>query len=114
MKRSQSGISLFGVLLWLIILGFGFLIGMKVLPTYTEFMEVKKGLNRARDAGTTVASARSAFDTYAAAGYISSVGGKDLVVTKNGDKVVVAVDYQKKLPLFGPVSLVIDYSAASD
>jgi Domain of unknown function (DUF4845) len=114
MKKSQSGISLFGVLFWLIIIGFGFLLGMKIGPTYAEFMDVKKGLNRARDAGSTVASARGAFDTFASAGYVTSVSGKDLVITKNGDKVVVAVEYQKKLPLFGPVSLVIDYAATSD
>ena len=114
MKKAQAGVSLLGVVFWLVILGFIFLIGLKVLPTYTEHMEIKKGLNRARDAGATVVAARGAFDMYAAAGYISSVAGKDLVVTKNGEKVVVAVAYQKKLPLFGPVSLVIDYAASSD
>ena len=114
MRNRQAGLTLIGLILWLIALGVGLLIGMKVVPSYVEFLDIKKGLVRAKEAGTTVAGARSAFDTFASAGYISSVTGKDLIVTKTGDKVVVSVVYEKKIQLLSPVSLLIEYEASSN
>jgi Tfp pilus assembly protein PilE len=114
MRNRQAGLTLIGLILWLIVLGVGLLIGMKVVPSYVEFLDIKKGLVRAKEAGTTVAAARAAFDTFASAGYISSVTGKDLIVTKTGDKVVVSVVYEKKIQLLSPVSLLIEYEASSN
>jgi hypothetical protein len=34
---------------------------MKVVPSYVEFLDIKKGLVRAKEAGTTVAAARVSF-----------------------------------------------------
>ena len=114
MQNRQSGLTLIGLILWLIVLGMVFLIGMKVVPSYVEFLDIKKGLVRAKESATTVAAARSAFDLFASAGYITSVSGKDLTVTKTGEKVVVSVAYEKKIELLKPVSLLIEYEASSD
>ncbi|TNF57337.1 MAG: DUF4845 domain-containing protein, partial [Burkholderiales bacterium] len=39
--------------------------------------------------------------------------GKDLEITKQGDRVVVAFDYSREIPLFGPAYLVMKYQGRS-
>lgn len=113
-KRRQRGISLFGVLFWGAILAGLFLIGVQVLPTVTEYREIRHAADRAAAGGSTVPEIRAAFDKQVQAGYISSIGAKDLQITKDANgRVVVGFAYEKKIPLFGPVSLVIDYSGSS-
>jgi hypothetical protein len=48
---------------------------------------------------------RASFDRTASVDYITSISGKDLEVTKEGDKVVVSFAYDKEIPLFEPVYL---------
>ena len=53
---------------------------------------------------------RTIFDKAATIDDISSISGKDLDVSKNGDKVVVAFAYNKEIELFGPAFLLIKYT----
>ncbi len=45
--------------------------------------------------------------------YITSITGKDLDVTKQGDKVVVNFAYDKEIPLAGPAYLLLKYRGSS-
>jgi type II secretory pathway pseudopilin PulG len=109
----QRGITLFGAIFVMIILGGLALLGMKVVPAVTEFREVQNAILKARDGAASVADVRRNFDMASAAGYISSVTGKDLDVTKENDKIVVSVAYSKKIPIMEPVSLVIDFNTTT-
>jgi len=53
---------------------------------------------------------RAIFDRAAAIDNIESVKGKDLEVTKNGDKIVVGFSYQREIHLAGPGYLTLKYS----
>jgi deoxyhypusine synthase len=65
----------------------------------------------AKAAPATVAEARSAFERQKEIEYsIASISGKDLVVTKENDKVVIRFAYDKEVPIFEPVFLLIKYS----
>jgi hypothetical protein len=44
---------------------------------------------------------------------ISSITGKDLIITKENDKVVVAYAYDKLVPIWGPVYILIKYEGRS-
>ena len=44
---------------------------------------------------------------------ITTISGKDLEIQKADDDFVISFAYTKKIPLFGPVSLSIDYAANS-
>lgn len=113
-RGRQTGVSLIGVLFWGAIIAFAFLIGMQVVPSFTEYREIKQAAERAANGGQTVPEIRSIFDKQAQAGYISTISAKDLEISKDANgKIVVSFAYQKKLPLFGPVSLVIDYAGSS-
>jgi len=110
--RGQKGISLIGLLIWAIIVAFVALIVVRVLPTINEYTTVLRAVKKiAQDQPATVAEARKAFDRQKDIEYsISSIESKDLVVTKENDKVVIRFAYDKEVPIFEPVYLLIQYS----
>ena len=110
---SQRGISFLGLLFLGVIIAFLAIVGAKVVPTVTEFMSIQKAAKKAAADGDTVPSVRAAFDRTASVDYISSISGKDLDITKDGDKIVVNFAYDKEIALFGPAYLLIKYRGSS-
>jgi hypothetical protein len=109
----QNGLSLVGFIFVIAIVAAVAILGLKVVPTVVEYAAVKKAIVNAKNAGGTPLEIKSSFDKQADAGYIESVSGKDLQIIRNGEGVDISVAYQKKIELFGPVSLVIDYLATT-
>jgi Domain of unknown function (DUF4845) len=65
-------------------------------------------------APATVGDARAAFDRQKQIEYsITSIAGKDLEVTKENDRVVIAFAYEKEIPIAGPVYLLLKYQGRS-
>jgi hypothetical protein len=61
-----------------------------------------------------VGEARQAFERQKDIEYsISSISGKDLMITKDYDKVVIAFAYEKEVPIAGPVYILIKYEGRS-
>lgn len=114
-RGKQRGITLFGLMFWAIIIGFGALVAMKVLPTMNEFFTIQKAVKKvASEGGSTVPEIRSAFDKQKEIEYsIQSISGKDLVITKENDKVVVSFAYDREIELMKPVYLLIKYEGRS-
>ncbi|HWW03805.1 DUF4845 domain-containing protein [Collimonas sp.] len=111
--RKQQGITLFGLIVVLAVLGCIGVLVAKVTPTTIEYFSIKKAIASARTAGTTVQEIQAAFNKQAEVGYIDAISGKDLEITKNGDDIQISFAYQKKIPLVGPVSLLIDYAGST-
>jgi len=114
-SRTQRGVTLFGLMFWAIVVGFGALIGMRVLPTLNEYFTIQKAVNKiAQENLTTVGEIRKAFDKQKEVEYsIQTIGGKDLVITKDNDKVVISFAYDKEIELLKPVYLLIKYEGRS-
>jgi len=108
-KSKQSGVSLVGLIFILAILGCIGVLALKVVPTVTEFMSVKRAIALAKQSGNSIPEIRQSFDKQADTSYIESVTGKDLDIVKTGDGFDVGISYEKKIPLVGPASLAIDY-----
>ena len=106
------GLSLIGLLLWAIVVAMVALVVVRVVPTINEYSTIMRAVKKiAQDQPTTVAEARKAFDRQKDIEYsISSISGADLVVTKENEKVVIRFAYDKEVPLFEPVYLLIKYS----
>ena len=111
----QRGITLFGLMFWAIVVGFGALLIMRVLPTMNEYFTIQKAVKKiATEGGNTVPEIRSAFEKQKEIEYsIQSIGGKDLVITKENDKVVISFAYDKEIELMKPVYLLIKYEGRS-
>ena len=113
-RSKQRGISFFGLLILGIVLALLAIVGAKVVPTATEYMGIMKAVKKAAAESNTVQEVRGSFDRTASVDYITSIEGKDLEVTKNGDKVVVSFAYDKEIALAGPAYLLIKYRGSSD
>ena len=111
--RRQSGISLIGLILSLGILAMIAVFGMKVVPTVIEYLSIKKAIVAAQKAGTTVKEIQVSFDKAAEIGYFDAVAGKDLSIVRNGEVMDVSFAYSKKIPLFGPASLLMEYEGTT-
>jgi Tfp pilus assembly major pilin PilA len=107
--RRQQGLSLVGFIFVIAIVALIAVLGMKVVPSVVEYAGIKKAITAAKNAGSTPAEIRTSFDKRAETGYIESVSGKDLQITKTNDGFDVSVAYEKRIALIGPASLVIDY-----
>ena len=112
-RSAQRGISFRGLLILGVVLALLGIVGAKVVPTATEYMAIQKAVKKAAAEGDTVPAVRASFDRAASVDYISTLTGKDLEVTKQGDKVVVNFAYDKEIPLFGPAYLLIKYRGSS-
>ncbi len=114
-NRRQAGVTLLGLLMWAIIVGFAALIVMKVLPTIVEYSTISKAVNKIAAEGlTTVPEIRAAFDRQKEVDYnVTAVSGKDLEVTKENDKVVIRFAYNKEVEIVAPVFLLIKYQGSS-
>ena len=112
---AQRGVTLFGLMLWAIVIGFGALLVMRVLPTVNEYFTIQKAVNKiAHEGGTTVPEIRTAFQRTVDIEYsITSISAKDLNVTKENDKVVISFAYDKEIELMKPVYLLIKYEGRS-
>ncbi len=114
-RSAQRGLTLFGLLFWALAVGFvGYLL-VRVLPTVNEYLTIQRAVDKiAADQPTTVAEARASFDRQKDLEYsITAVTGKDLEVTKENDRVVLAFAYDKEIPVMGPVYILIKYEGRS-
>ena len=106
-----------GVLGLLIAIVFVAIIGMKMVPAYIEYFTIKKAVTSITQSGelrsATVADVRKAYDRRANVDDITAVRPADLEITKDGNEVVIAFAYEKKIPLFYNVSVVIDFAAST-
>jgi len=114
MKRSQSGVTLIGLLFWAVLIGSLSLVVLKTVPAVTEFRTIRGMVNKAAQAGSTVPEIRAAFDRDKDVNYgIESITSKDLDITKEGDKVVVRFAYDREIELVDPVYLLLKFSGES-
>jgi len=114
-RARQRGVTLFGLLFWAILLGFGGYVLVRTLPTLNEYMTIQRAIDKVAAAQpATVAEARLAFDRQREIEYsIASVTGKDLLITKENDRVVIAFAYNKEVPIYGPVYILLKYEGRS-
>ena len=116
MRNRQRGIALGQLVVWGFLLAVVAIMGMKVVPSAIEYYTIVKTVNTIANQASpesTVNELRSAYLRYVEIDNITSVAPADLDIYKEGGRVVIAFSYEKKIPLFGPVSLVIDYEGSA-
>lgn len=107
---SQRGLSLLGLIVLGVIVVFGALVTLKAFPTVTEYLAIKRAVVKARADGTDPQTIRNAFDRAAAIDDITSITGKDLrILREPGGSFSVSFEYEKKIPIAGPASLLLEY-----
>ncbi|MGV3681228.1 MAG: DUF4845 domain-containing protein [Acidovorax sp.] len=105
-RSRQRGLSFIGVIFIGLICVAAFAIGGQSVPIFIEYQAINKAAAKAAREETTVAGIRGAFDRAGAIDDISSIKGKDLEITKRGDKNIVSFKYSREIALAGPAYLV--------
>ncbi|MDE2367999.1 MAG: DUF4845 domain-containing protein [Burkholderiales bacterium] len=110
-RARQGGVTLFGLLFWAIVVGFIAYLLVRTLPTVNEYLTIQRTIDQiAKTQPATVAEVRQAFEKQKELEYsISAVSGSDLQITKENDRVVIGFAYDKLIPIYGPVYLLIKY-----
>ena len=101
----QRGLSFIGIVFIGVFAVAAFAIGGQSVPIFIEYFAIKKAAEKAK-VESSVVGVRAAFDRAAAIDDITSIQGKDLEITKRGDKVVVGFKYSREIALAGPAFLV--------
>lgn len=112
LKSSQRGITFIGLLFIGGILAVTGVIVAQVIPTLIELQTINKAIHKARD-GNSVPEIRMIFDKAAQIDDIKSISGKDLEITKQGERVVINFAYQREIHLAGPAWLTLKYDGQS-
>jgi hypothetical protein len=112
LRSRQVGISFIGLLFVVGVLACVGIIAAEAFPTAVEYQAALKAAQKA-SSGSTVAEVRQIFDKAADIDNISSISGKDLDISKDGDKVVVKFAYNKEIHMFGPAYLLLKYAGQS-
>lgn len=111
--KNSAGMSLVGLILMLAILGLVAILVAKITPTAIEYFSIKKAIQTAKLAGSSVKDIQAAFDKQADVGYIDSIKGRDLIIEKSETGFEVGFFYTRKIPLVGPASLVLEYQGTT-
>ena len=107
-RARQGGLSLLGWIVVLIVLAVFGTAAFRMVPAYMEYNTIKS----ATDSKTALMSEREIRDALSKRFIINQVNAitaNDLVVSKEGGRVSVAVDYEVREPLFYNVSVVMTF-----
>jgi sensor histidine kinase regulating citrate/malate metabolism len=116
MRTRQRGLTITGFLFVAAVVIVVVMVGFRVMPAYIEYYSVQKALEQAlADAKdlNSAAEIRNAFQRRADAGYIESVNGKDIEVTKTKNEVTASVSWTRKLPMVANASILLDFEASA-
>jgi len=114
--KYQRGVALSGLIFWGIVLVLVAVLAMKVTPTAIEYFKILQGTKAVVAKATpdaTVNELRRSFEKYAEVDHLA-FSSRDLEIYKDKrGQVVIEFAYEKRIPLFGNVSLLIDYKGTT-
>jgi hypothetical protein len=111
--RRQAGLSIGGLIIVLIGLAMVAMLAMQVIPAIAEYRSIRGAIYTAKENGKSVQEIKASFTNQRISGYFTAIGADDLEITKEGNDFDVSFAYQKKIPLFGPASLLFDFEATT-
>lgn len=117
MKRKQSGVTLSGLLIAAVILALLALLGMKVAPEVMEYYQIVKAVKKIKNdpaAQDSVAQVRRTFENQATVDNITAITAQDLDISKESGQLVVSFAYERRVHLFGNVSLLLDFQGSTE
>lgn len=111
-SKTQRGMSFWGTIVVLAALVFIGTFLLKSIPAYVEFNSVRtavKAIANASSGELNKKEVTDAFNRQASIDSIESVSGRDLRIEGGA----IVVEYQKVIPLFGNMSILLDFKASS-
>ena len=117
-KHKQRGVTLSGLLIWLVILILLGIFALKVIPPYIENAEISSIFKTiAHDPEMQTAPLKGIRESYgkrAQINNISIVEANDIEISKDASGISLSASYQVKLPLIGNAALLLDFNPSSE
>jgi hypothetical protein len=103
--------------MWSVVLVFAALLLFKIGPPYVEFLTIQSNLKAVANDPEGRSGVRRVvedlFDRRSAIENITSVSARDIIITKQGDGVVLSFEYTKCVPVVFNIRACMDYHATS-
>ncbi len=119
LARHQRGVSIWLLLLFVIVLGFGGIFGLKLIPLYLEWFKVEKAVSGTLQAGVGEQSVRDIQATVIRRMDIDDVRRftklnftEFFTITKRGNRVTIDVSYEAEEPLFYNVHVLVKFEGS--
>lgn len=117
MKTKQSGITLIGFLIVLCVVGFFGYMAMKLVPSYIEFMGVKKAMTQIADDGASsksLDSIRRDLSFKMGFQYVddSTIQPSDITITRLNGASTLHCDYDKQIPFIANIDFLLHFNTA--
>jgi hypothetical protein len=109
--KKQRGVSLSGLIVVGAILAILAILTAKILPDVIEFYKIKKNIaaTASNASGKIIGEIRVIYSKYAEVDHIRSISPDEIVISKDGGDITLSFAYEKRIPLFANVSLLIDF-----
>ena len=111
--KQQRGATVLAMALVAVMLILVAVAAMKIIPAYIEFGTIKKGVVAAKAGGTTIPQIKNAFERAMDINGVDTVKKDDLEITKEGNEIIVTARYDKKIPMFQNLFVLIEFNATS-
>ena len=116
-KSRQRGLSIIGFIFVAAVLVTVAMVGFRVMPAVIEYYSIQRALTESlqdiRDPGSSIADVRKSFDRRASAGYIESVRGSDVEITRDRNQITARVGWTRRLHLVANASLLLEFEASA-
>ena len=113
-SNAERGLSITSLILVLAVLGVAGIFAMRLIPAYIEYNAIKSAIAKVKDSGGSIREMQQAFNRHTSVNDVEAVRGQDLVFTRDGEDMQISFAYEKRLPLMGNVSLLIDFAGTTD
>lgn len=108
-EKTASGVS-FAAFFIGVLLIFAIVIPlMRAMPSLKEYWAIKNAVRKAAAGAISVEQAREMFLAQIPIDNIRAIDADDLIITQVSGKISISFKYQQPIPLYGPVSLLINY-----
>ncbi|MBS1198718.1 MAG: putative transrane protein [Proteobacteria bacterium] len=115
MKKYQRGFELTTLIYWGVALAVVGMLAAKVVPSvlvYNKTLSAIKKTASEAPQNATVPDIRKVYFAYSRVDDLE-LKPEELDITKEGGQIVISFAYDKKIELFGPVSLLIEYKGST-
>jgi hypothetical protein len=113
MRQRERGATFLGIVIILLILGAGLYAGIRLVPVYLEFTKVARSLEQVRDEHAAIDSnpalIRRSLERRWDVEDISSIGWKEIGITKTSDGYDMTASYEAERPFVANVYLVAKF-----
>ncbi|MFT4823626.1 MAG: hypothetical protein ACJAUG_001573 [Halioglobus sp.] len=112
-RRSQSGMSMLGTLTIAVMVGFFVMCGLKMAPSYMEYMTVKGLITKvATESGAEAKTARElrrSITTNLNTNQVYGVTSKDIEIYKKEGKTFIDANYEARINVVGRIDAIISF-----